>query len=181
MAFVSGVRPGCVVVVSCPCLFSVRSRILFYSQVIGVHEIVEFSTCRPDWANSNHILEILIDGESFYQDRSAQKTGFCFGIQKARLLLACVSEIKRFRETDGRWPKDEVIEIESEEWGVNCTLQKTSEFQNSFGKRIEKPYLEIVDKSSEKKNTEINFGLQKARGVIEVESDIIEFVDKYLR
>jgi hypothetical protein len=112
------------------------------------------------------IMEILKDGEPFWEDLPGAKTHFRFGIEKAYMLLNCMPKIKEFNESAGGI-------------GINVSQYRNENNIYNFQCNICRlywnghPYLKIEDCKT------INFGLLKSESIIELEDEIKMFCDIY--
>ena len=120
---------------------------------------------------SSPTIELLKDGEPFWEDIPGAKKHFRFGVNKAILILACIKPIKEFNDSDGRRPKAEGTKVQSKEWGTQCDLKRHKGF-NRRGTWYDKPYLEI------RATDFIAFGQLKAQAIVQHEDNIKRFVQK---
>ena len=118
-------------------------------------------------------IEILKDGEPFWEDLPSAKKHFTFGVKKAILLLGCIDEIKNFVDSKGENPVTfKPIGVKSQKWKTECELRRYDGFKR-FGAWAERPYLEIQSE------TTIRFGLLKAEAILLLQVEIQNFVMKH--
>jgi hypothetical protein len=114
-------------------------------------------------------IELLKDGEPFWEDIPGAKKHFRFGVNKAILILACIKTIKEFNDSGGRRPTAKETRVHSKEWCIQCDLRRHKGF-NKRGTWYDSPYLEIRAADS------IAFGQLKARAIVQHEKNIKRFV-----
>jgi hypothetical protein len=123
----------------------------------------------------NPTIEILRDGEPFWDGLPSVKNHFSFGVNKATMILACIDIIEKFSQSEGREPAaSKPINVESNEWGLSLQIVRYSSFK-SYDKSFDKPYLEINGSN----NRKLGFGVMKAKALIHLEEGIKKFVKKY--
>tara|TARA_B100000315_G_scaffold169872_1_gene158480 strand:- start:2180 stop:2683 length:504 start_codon:yes stop_codon:yes gene_type:complete len=119
-------------------------------------------------------IEILKNGEPFWEELPGAKKHFRFGVKKSIAILACMHVIKNFYETEAKEPiMPNHVEIDNHKWNVQCTIRRYNGFK-IYGKWMDKPYLEIQETKP------IKFGHLKAQAIVELEKTIEKFViDNY--
>ena len=153
-------------------------------------ELDECSSCNPRSNSKAHscslkediyegkpIIEVLINGLPI--SVTGGKKHFSFGCTRAKLIINCMEIVKDFSINKGNIDinkhnklfkhDDVIITIEA---GKMIVTNRKGSFITSWGKVVNKPYIEL--KSG---NVKIAFGLTKAGALIELESQIREWID----
>ena len=116
------------------------------------------------------MIEVLQNGEPFWEELPGAKPHFRFGTTKAIQLLSCIETIKKFIDSSGKLPGiSNPVEISSSKWKVECDLH----YHDGFKKRggwIDRPYLKIIGEKT------IAFGLLKAEALVALQKEITDFV-----
>ena len=117
----------------------------------------------------NATIEILKDGDPFWEDLPGAKDHFRFGVEKAILILSCMREIKQFFDSERyKSVSPKRTEIDNRNWRRSFDL-----FLHGGFKRgdvwIDRPYLEI------RGDKNIAFGRLKAEAIILLEKELERF------
>ena len=115
----------------------------------------------------NPIMEILKNGDPFWEDLPGAKKNFRFGTQKAHMLLDCIPIIQEFYHSKGIIPNITQPPIIVSNSIIECKVSR--HVWNGH------PYLKIVDDNMKV----INFGLLKSKSIIELKHKIKHFIDNY--
>ena len=112
------------------------------------------------------IMEILKDGEPFWEDLPGAITHFSFGIEKAYMMLNCMPIINEFYESAGRTGINvDQYRNENNIYNLQCNIRRRYYQMH--------PYLQIIYFNP------LNFGLLKSESIIELEDKIEKFCDTY--
>ena len=85
-------------------------------------------------------LDILKNGDSFFEDLPGAKEHFRFGVTKAIQILACLDVIKKFVDSGGVEAAPQTIT--NKKWKVNLEVTQHQGFKkNKIW--VDRPYLEI--------------------------------------
>ena len=122
----------------------------------------------------NTIVEILKDGEPFWENLAGAGRHFSFGQLKASAILRCMAVIERFVDTDGKYPSDGYyVEVQDpflkRVYHVSCERS----FCTTSGRLVCSPYLDIRKPDCERL---VKFGLLKATALLELKDEIEGFV-----
>ncbi len=112
------------------------------------------------------VLEILKDGEPFWEDIPDAQKHFSFGTRKAVLFLGAQKLMREFVENEGRL--DEELQHAVTSWG-DCQVTLYSGFERK-GRWIDRPYLRLDDGSNN-----IGIGLMKSDAVLQHILEIEKF------
>ena len=123
--------------------------------------------------NGNPYLELIIDSELVNEvDRGKSMK---FGVTKAKMVMSCIDQIQLFCYTDGSQPPlNSEICIKNKENNIVCYCKKYKSFVTSFGYEVDRTYLKIW-----LGETHIGFGLEKAKGLLVLNNQIRDFINKY--
>ncbi len=129
-----------------------------------------FSVVESRW-RGEPVLEILQDGRPFHVVLDGHKSRFRFGVRKARMLLACLREIRVFYASGGTLPVTlDPLTVHSRPWQCDCMLSRHEGFKRG-GHWQAKPWLKIASG-----NACIGIGVSKAEAVLFLEAEIERFV-----
>jgi|LSQX01.2.fsa_nt_gb hypothetical protein len=121
----------------------------------------------------NPYLELIIDAEKI--DKVNKVKRLQFGIKKAKMIMNSIDQIKLFCDTNGDQPTpNSKICIRNKENDIICYCKKYNSFKMPYGKEIYKPYLKLWIG-----NTNIGFGLEKAKGILFLRNQIEDFIAEY--
>lgn len=148
----------------------------------------------------NPKIEILKNGNQFWDDLPGAKKPFKFDVYQAKRLLASMSVIKEFLSHEGRRPSNP-------DWRIipdhdDCLIKRIPKFTIK-GKKYDNPYLEIgglagklylkkgrineingeigfddIDWEKSEPSDPVRFGLLKADALIILEKDIESFINR---
>ncbi len=122
----------------------------------------------------NPTLEILKNGEPFWEELPGSKRQFIFGVRKALLISACYDYIEKYVDTNGLMCEGmSNIAIKNDERKTDCVINFHTGFKKSNGARVESPYMEIVG------TTKISFGLKKAEALLLLKHELKNFVGSH--
>ena len=117
------------------------------------------------------VIEILKDGESFWEDIPGAQKHFSFGTRKAVLFLGAQKLIREFVDSEGALSEE--VQHSVTAWG-DCQVIFYSGFERK-GKWVNRPYIRIDDGSNN-----IGIGLLKSEAVLQHMGEIEKFAqDNY--
>ncbi|MFC1701282.1 hypothetical protein ACFL1J_00805 [Pseudomonadota bacterium] len=132
----------------------------------------EIFTFHLRWFKSRPTAEILRNGKPFWEELPWAKDHFSFGRRKAILLLSCLDTIRAFHDSDGVQPGPEE---EKTTRNMETLKEIKIRYFNGFklhGNWVDRPHLMVVENQ-----IRIGLGMMKARAILELEGEIIRFVD----
>lgn len=123
----------------------------------------------------NDVVEILKDGQAFWENIPGAVRHFGFGHKKAAAILLCMPVIERFADTEGRYPSEgHYVEVQDKQNKRTYHVSHERSFCTSNGRLICNPYLDIRQPDGDRV---IKFGLLKATALLELKDKIETFVE----
>lgn len=105
---------------------------------------------------------------------------FQFGLDKARMLLACLDVLHEFHTAnDSQRRQFEQQTIRDEETNITITVhvEMRPDFKRSTGETIDRPYLFL--QAGDSKNTRLGLGALKCRAVWSVRRQLRDWADSH--
>ena len=122
----------------------------------------------------NRIVEILKDGEPFWENLPGACKHFSFGLSKATAILSCMPAIRKFVDTNGQYPSSGYyVEMPCPWKPTVFQVSRERNFETTFGQFVQSPYLEIRNQNTDRA---LKFGMLKAEALLELHHEIATFV-----